>query len=131
MRFSVSFDQFGQRDGFQKEKREERRDLDLAFRGNESKPARIASSKSVLSPSWVRAEHSMNLCAPKVSAKCWPSARSAMVWDLSDRLSRMTASSARSLFVATIRKGVPGQWKEISGYHFVTMASKLALFDTE
>ena len=57
-----------------KEKTDERKDLLFGLAGVAGyNTARTASSKTSLSPSWARAEHCMNLCAPKVLAKRRPS----------------------------------------------------------
>ena len=103
----------------------------------------MASSKTVLRPFWVRAEHSRYLTAPTSLAMANPCRNSVeenvgvgsvcYTWGyviganlFSFSLSMVSLSSLRSSLVPTRMMGTCGQWCLTSGYHLALTFSKLA-----
>lgn len=74
--------------------------------------ALIASSKTLLRPFCVRAEHSMNLTALISLALAIPCSKEMGAWFFSRSLSMVSLSSRRSSLVPTKMTGVFGQSKE-------------------
>ena len=98
----------------------------------------LTSSKTSLSLSWVRAEHSTYLTAPSSLAILSPSSLSTGFIFCSRSLrstgslsSRFSLGGRKSSWVPTIRQGTPGQWWWTSGNHFSRTFSKEAGETTE
>lgn len=83
-----------------------------------SRAARIASSKTFLSPFCVKAEHSTNLTARSSFASFSPISCVKGFCLFLASFSIVAASSLKSICVPTNRKGVLWQWCDISGTHF-------------
>ena len=78
---------------------------------------------------WVRAEHSTYLTALSSRASFSPLSQVRARCLFLASFSRVLLSSLRSTWVPTSRKGVLGQWCEISGTHYVKETRRLGLTD--
>ena len=83
-----------------------------------SRAARIASSKTFFKPFCVRAEHSTYLTALSSLASFSPCSKVIAFCFVLASFSIVAASSLKSIWVPTRRKGVLGQWWVISGTHY-------------
>lgn len=82
-----------------------------------SRAARMASSKTFFKPFCVRAEHSTYLTALSSLASFSPCSKVIAFCFVLASFSIVAASSLKSIWVPTRRKGVLGQWWVISGTH--------------
>lgn len=98
--------------------------------GDGQRTARIASSKTILRPFWVNAEHSRYLTAPISFIICRPCGYVMGASFFSFNLSIVSLSSRRSSFVPTRTIGVLGQWWLTSGYHQKRVEIQFNFFNT-
>lgn len=82
-----------------------------------SRAARMASSKTFFNPFCVRAEHSTYFTALSSLASFSPCSKVMAFCFVLASFSIVAASSLKSIWVPTRRKGVLGQWWVISGTH--------------